>query len=366
MADRPLPQIRGAFRPAAVRAPPSDDLNERGGVGLEVVHAGEPGCWTGPEPEVGRPLGGDQACGSQGVGGRAAGGTHGRQLELHPRRWAWCPEKHPRYPLCQPCLAAEGPGWRRCTAEIHSLSWNVAAGSPTWILLEFPQLHHPTTATITITFIPVSRKPVHSQSHHDFRANGHISPSPPVTLALCPLPGWGFLRPRCPGCWPRGPPSQLLLAWSCLSQRPRSQLCVHPGAGEEGQSREEGGIRQNPLPDLPSSGSLGKGRTASPLHQPPPWGRAKEEQDVRSLLPETSVLTLLPSCPALLFSTLLPQCGGLDPLRVPPLLPFFLLPMFTSNTSCPFHPSIRPGEFQLHHIRRGESDCFSRAKENNH
>lgn len=40
MADRPLPQIRGAFRPAAVRAPPSDYLKERGGVGLELVHAG--------------------------------------------------------------------------------------------------------------------------------------------------------------------------------------------------------------------------------------------------------------------------------------------------------------------------------------
>lgn len=261
MADRPLPQIRGAFRPAAVRAPPSDDLNERGGVGLEVVHAGEPGCWTGPEPEVGRPLGGDQACGSQGVGGRAAGGTHGRQLELHPRRWAWCPEKHPRYPLCQPCLAAEGPGWRRCTAEIHSLSWNVAAGSPTWILLEFPQLHHPTTATITITFIPVSRKPVHSQSHHDFRANGHISPSPPVTLALCPLPGWGSLRPRCPGCWPRGPPSQLLLAWSCLSQRPRSQLCVHPGLGRRGRAGRK--VASARIPSL-----------ISPLLGP--WGRAEQ------------------------------------------------------------------------------------------
>lgn len=39
--------------------------------------------------------------------------------------------------------------------------WNVAAGSPTWILLEFHQPCHPTTATIT--FIPASRKPACSQ-----------------------------------------------------------------------------------------------------------------------------------------------------------------------------------------------------------
>lgn len=189
------------------------------------------------------------------------------------------------------------------------------------------------------------------KSHHNFRANGHISPCPPVTLALCPLPGWGFLRPRCPGCWPQGPPSQLSLARSCLGRRPPSQLCVHPGPGEEGQSQEECGTRQNPLPDLPSSGVLGEGQNTQPPAPTSPVGEGKsgarcQEPPASNCLPNSSPIL---SCPLVLQPTLLPQCGGLDPLRVPPLLPFFLLLMFTSNTSCPFHPSIRPGEFQLHH-----------------
>ena len=110
------------------------------------------------------------------------------------------------------------------------------------------------------------------KSHHDFRADGHISPPAPVTLALCPLPGWGFLRPRCPGCWLRGPPSR----WgSCFGRRPRSQLCVHRGAGDEGQSREEHGIRQNPLPDLRSSGVLGEGQNSQPPAPTSPVGEGK-------------------------------------------------------------------------------------------
>lgn len=135
---------------------------------------------------------GDQACGSQGVGGRAAGGTHGRQLELHPRRWAWCPEKHPRYPLCQPVALqlkdqAGGAVPQRSTLcrgmWLLVLPLGFCWNSPTASSHHRHYHHH---------LIPVSRKPVHSQSHHDFRTNGHISPSPPVTLALCPLPGSGL------------------------------------------------------------------------------------------------------------------------------------------------------------------------------
>lgn len=230
--------------------------------------------WTGPEPGVGRPLG-EQACGSQGVGGGDAGGTHWRQLELHPRRWAWCLRSthvtHCIIHVLQLKDQAGGAVLQRSTL----CPWNVAAGSPTWILLEFSQPHHPTTTTITSPSYLCQENLSVRKSHHDFRADGHMSPPAPVTLALCPLPGWGFLRPRCPGCWPQGPPSQLSLAWSCLGWRPRSQLCVHPGAGEEGQSQEEHDIRQNPLPDLPSSGVLGEGQNSQPPAPTSPMGEGK-------------------------------------------------------------------------------------------
>lgn len=184
-------------------------------------------------------------------------------------------------------------------------------------------------------------------------------------LLSVPCQGGASSGPGALGAGPKDPPPSCHWPGLALAGGHGPSCVFTQGLGRRGRARRNMTSARTPSLISPLLGSLGKGRTASPLHQPPPWERAKEEQDVRSLLPQTTVLTPLPPCPALLFSTLLPWCGGLDPLRVPPLLPFFLLPMFTSNMSCPFHPSIRPGEFQLHHIRRGESDCFLRAKENN-
>lgn len=87
--------------------------------------------------------------------------------------------------------------------------WNVAAGSPTLDFAGIPPLtsshhhHHRHFHTCIEKTSP--------QSHHVFRAHGHIS-LPPVSLRLCAQPGRSFLRPGCPGCWPRGPPAWLPLA----------------------------------------------------------------------------------------------------------------------------------------------------------
>lgn len=211
MADRPLPQIRGAFCPAAVRAPPSNNLKGRGGVGLEVVHGGggEPGCWSGPEAGVGRPLGGDQACGSQGVGGGAAGGTRPTAGNLNP-------------------IQGGGHGALRSTHVTHHVNrvlqlkdqaggavsqrstlcpWNVAAGSPTWILLEFPQSHHPTTTAIAVTFIPASRKPVRSQKPSQLQSKWpHL---PISTCHSCSLSPAGVGLPQAQVPWVLAPRTPL-------------------------------------------------------------------------------------------------------------------------------------------------------------
>ena len=220
---------------------------------------------------------------------------------------------------------------------------------PPWILLEFPQSHHPTTTTITVTFMPASRKPA-PQSCHVFRANGHIS-LPPTWHSQSLYPsqggassGLGALRALCagpqdplPGCRRPGWP------WS----QAREPSCVFT----QGLGKRRGGVGRSlitPLPGIPP----GKGRgTPDPLSQPPLW-ESERRADARSLLLlQTGSRPLLPSCPP----------SGSPPATSPSVWgarssqgapTFFLLPslMFTSNTNCPFRPSIRPGEFQLHHF----------------
>lgn len=106
---------------------------------------------------------------------------------------------------------AGGPGPQRFTLR----SWDVAAGSPTWILLEFPQSCHLTTTTITVTVRATSKNPACSQKLSRLPSKWHISLPPPVPFALCHLPGRGLLRTGCPrgwgvglpsGCWLRGLP----------------------------------------------------------------------------------------------------------------------------------------------------------------
>ena len=138
---------------------------------------------------------------------------------------------------------AGGPVPQRCSLR----SRNVAAGSPTWIWLEFPQSRHPIpppSPSPPPPHLHQENLSVH-KSYHDFRANSHISLPPPVTL----LPGRGFLGPGCPGCpgcWLRGPHppphSWLSLACSCLGYRPECPAVCPPGAEEkEGQNQEECG-----------------------------------------------------------------------------------------------------------------------------
>lgn len=128
--------------------------------------------------------------GSLGGAGKL-GGTRGKQDALRSSRIT-----HRTYHFLQLKDQSGGPVPQRFTLR----SWNVAAGSPTWILLELPQSRHPTTTIITITVTPASRKPACSQKLSRLPSKWHISLPPPVTLALRSLPGWGFLSPGCPGC----------------------------------------------------------------------------------------------------------------------------------------------------------------------
>ena len=232
------------------------------------------------------------------------GGTHSRQLEPHPRRWAWCPEKHPRYPLRQPCLAAEGPGWRRCFAKIHSLS--VECGC--WF------------SHLDFAGIP----PITSTHHHHYRRHLHtcvkktcpfakaittseqMATSPHLHLSLLlsvPCRDGASSGPGVLGAGPKDPPPSCHWPGLALSRGHRPSCVFTQGLGRRGRARRNVAPARTPSLISPLLGSSGEGRTPSPPHQPPPWEKAKAEQDVRSLLPQTAFLTLLPFCPALLFSS---------------------------------------------------------------
>lgn len=127
--------------------------------------------------------------------------------------------------------------------------WNVAAGSPTWILLEFPQSVTPLPPPLSPPYLHQESLLVH-KSHHVFRANDHISPAL-LPVPLCPLPGQGFLSP---GRWPEDPPAGCHwpgLPW--LEARTSSYVFTR-GWGEEGAESEGNVASPNTLPDLASSG----------------------------------------------------------------------------------------------------------------
>lgn len=181
---------------------------------------------------AGRPRGGgqratgrrpDRQVGGWGWGVGVGVGIHRKQLQPHLRTGAgWLhrenlppseppPQRlpHHTYPFLQLKDQPGDPVPQRFTLR----SWNVAAGSPTWILLEFPQSRHPHhhhhrhhhrhTCVKKTRLLPkavtTSEQMATSPCHQ-----------PSASLALCPLPGRGFLRPGCPGCWLRGLPPLLL------------------------------------------------------------------------------------------------------------------------------------------------------------
>lgn len=138
-------------------------------------HDGEVGCWKA----TGWGLEGHREETRPAVWGggwrvEVGGGIHRKQLQPHLRTGAgWLhrenlppseppPQRlpHHTHPFLQLKDQPGDPVPQRFTLR----SWNVAAGSPTWILLEFPQSRHPTTTTIVpITATPASRKPACSQ-----------------------------------------------------------------------------------------------------------------------------------------------------------------------------------------------------------
>lgn len=160
---------------------------------------GQVGCWVGSTEAAPTP--------SKDGGGVVAQGKHDAlgNNRHYPQTYHFLQLKD----------RAGGPVLQRCSLR----SRNVAAGSPTWIWLEFPQSRHPIpppSPSPPPPHLHQENLSVH-KSYHDFRANSHISLPPPVTL----LPGRGFLGPGCPGCsgcWLRGPlpllaVASLLLPW---------------------------------------------------------------------------------------------------------------------------------------------------------
>lgn len=155
------------------------------------------------------------------------------------------------------------------------------------------------------------------------------------------LPGSGLpLGPGALGAGPEDSPPSCHWPGLAFGQRPRSQLCVHPGLGRRGRAGRKVASARIPSLISPLLGPWGRGRTASPCTNLPVGegkrGARCQEPAASDLRPNSSPIL---SCPLVLDPP--PQCGGLNPLRVPPLLPFFLLPMFTSTLASIPIPSIR-------------------------
>lgn len=112
--------------------------------------------------------------------------------------------------------------------------WNVAAGSPTWILLEFPQSVTPLPPPLSPPYLRQESLLVH-KSHHVFRANDHISPP------LLPVPLSVLCQGRASSALGAGPrtPQLAVIGLACLGWRPERPAMCSPGVGEKkGQSRK--------------------------------------------------------------------------------------------------------------------------------
>lgn len=159
---------------------------------------------------------------------------------------------------------------------------------PPWILLEFPHSHSPIT-TITVTFIPASRKPTHKA----FTSSEQMATSPchpPVSVSV-PSQGGASSGLGALGAGPEDPPPGC--HWPDLPWLQNAQLCVHPGPGEKKRWSQE-------IPDL-SSSRIPLGKADEPATPDPtsPVGESERRADARSLLPQTASLPLLPSRPGL-------------------------------------------------------------------
>lgn len=124
--------------------------------------------------------------------------------------------------------------------------WNVAAGSPTWILLEFPQSHQPTTTTIAVTFIPASRKPVHSQKPSQLQSKWpHL---PISTCHSCSLSPAGMGLPQAQVSWVLAPRTPLPAVIGRVLPCPEATVPAVCSPRAWGGGAEPGGMWHPPEP----------------------------------------------------------------------------------------------------------------------
>lgn len=259
--------------------------------------------YTLGNPAAGKTTGRRSGLEAPGGEGEELGGPTGGSLNcIQGGGQAGCPRKHPRYAPHMPCLTAEGPGWGHCTAEIHRASVECGCRFSHLDLAGIPPItsshhhhHHRhlhTCVEKTCLFakaIMTSEQMATSPRHHPSPARAGL-PQAHVPWVLDP----------------RTAPPPLSCHWPglALAGSHSAQLCIHPGAGEEGRSWEECSILQTLSLISPLLGSSREGQKNAQSPKPTsPGGEGERGADARSLPPQTAFLTLLPSCPALLLSS---------------------------------------------------------------
>lgn len=174
--------------------------------------------YTLGNPVAGKTTGRRSGLEAPGGEGEELGGPTGVSLNsIQGGGQAGCPRKHPRYAPHIPCLTAEGPGWGRCTAEIHRSSVERGCWFSHLDLAGIPPItsshhhhHHRhlhTCVKKTCLFakaIMTSEQMATSPRHHPSPARAGL----PQAHVPCVLD-------------PRTPPPQLSLAWSCLDRKPQ-------------------------------------------------------------------------------------------------------------------------------------------------
>lgn len=173
-----------------------------------------------------------------------------------------CPLPQIRGAFCPAALKDQAGG---AVSQRSTLCpWNVAAGSPTWILLEFPQSHHPTTTAIAVTFIPASRKPVRLQKPSQLQSKWpHL---PISTCHSCSLSPAGVGLPQAQVPWVLAPRTPLPAVIGLVLPWPEATVpaVFTQGLRRRGRARRNVAPARTPSLISPLLGSSGRAEHPAP------------------------------------------------------------------------------------------------------